>query len=155
MQKLVIVLSIFAMALAGCGKPQAPDVALYPLVDGSPKKKLSDFKGKVVLIDNWATWCGPCQETMPIIERLYSQYSPKGLEVVAVTPETLSEVKDYLKDNQVNYPIYLDTDNSVNDGFKVTGIPDCIVIGKDGTIQYRGHPGDTAPLERAIQAALE
>lgn len=148
---LVALTALFASL--GCGKPLAPDVSLYPL-DGGPRKKLSDFRGKVVLIDMWATWCGPCRETMPIVERMHNQYGDKGLEIAAVSPETAPVVNAYLKENPVHYPVYLDIDETVFRGFENKQLPDCVLIGRDGSVVFRGHPGDVAALEQAIQAAL-
>jgi thiol-disulfide isomerase/thioredoxin len=131
----------------------APDVSFHPL-EGGPKTKLSDLRGKVVLLDMWATWCGPCRQTMPIIARMHNQYAAKGLEIVAVTAETAPVVEAYLKEHPVPYGVYLDMDDSVMTGFQNTALPDCAVIGRDGSIIYRGHPGDEQALERAIQAGL-
>jgi len=151
---LTLAICLGAWIAAGCSKPMAPDVHFTALESGE-KKKLSDYRGKVVLIDMWATWCGPCRQTMPIVERMYNQYGEKGLEVIAITGETAPAVRAFLKDNRMNQPVYLDTDNSVSESFKSTAIPDCVVVGKDGSVLYRGHPGDEATLERAIQSGLQ
>lgn len=150
---LQVLAAVALLSGTGCGKPKAPDVNLFPL-DGGAKKKLSDFRGKVVLIDMWATWCGPCRQTMPVIERMHGKYASQGLEIAAVTAETAPTVRAYLKDHPVSYPIYLDNDDSVSNGFDNKAIPDAVVIGKDGSILFRGHPGKETELERAIQAGL-
>lgn len=143
-----------AAVLAGCSSgPKAPEVNLYPL--GQTKSiKLSSFKGKVVLIDVWATWCGPCRETMPLIQQIYNDKREKGLEVVAVSGEAAPTVEKYLKENQFTYPFYIDLDNSVNNSFGVAQLPTSIVIDRDGNIVFRGHPADEEKLRAAIDAAL-
>lgn len=145
---------VLVAAMAGCGSgASAPDVNLYPL-GRSGSIKLSSFKGKVVLIDVWATWCGPCRETMPIIQKIFAQRREKGLEVVAVSGESASTVEKFLEKNPYTYPFYIDLDNSVNDNFKITGLPTSIVIDRDGNVVFRGHPADEEKLLAVIDAAL-
>jgi len=145
---------VLAVGLAGCGAgPSAPDVNLFPLGQ-SGSVKLSSFKGKVVLIDVWATWCGPCRETMPLIQKIYNERREKGLEVVAISGESASTVERFLKENPYTYPFYIDLDNSVSDSFKITGLPTSIVIDRDGNVVFRGHPADEEKIRAAIDAAL-
>lgn len=137
----------------GCGRQKAPDVSITELSSGK-KRSISSFKGKVVLIDAWATWCGPCRESMPIVQKMYNEFGSKGLEVVAVSAETTLMVESFVRATDYTYPFYVDTDNSFQDAYKITEIPKCFLIGKDGTIVYQGHPGDEQQLRNAIEAAL-
>ena len=117
--------------------------------------KISEFKGKVVLIDAWATWCGPCRETMPRVQELYNEFKDQGLEVLAVSNETAPVVSRFLKDNTYTYPFYLDLDGSFGEDYKVESIPVAFVIDKNGNIVFRGHPGDHQKLRTAIVEALK
>jgi len=141
--------------LAGCSSGQkAPDVTLFRLGE-TTGVKLSEHRGKVVLIDVWATWCGPCRETMPMIQKLYDEKGPQGLMVAAVSGESAPTVEKFVKQHGYTYPFYIDLDNSVNQGFGVQGLPTSIVIDKQGNVVFFGHPADTERLHSAIDEALK
>ena len=147
-------LGCILLAVWGCSAGQkAPDVKVAELSSGS-KKRISDFKGKVVLIDAWATWCGPCRETMPVIQKFYNEFGSKGLEVMAISAETEPVVSRFLKESNYTYPFYLDTDNSFQEAYKINELPTSFVIDRAGNIVFSGHPGDEAVLREAIEAAL-
>ena len=137
----------------GCGSQKAPDAKITELSSGK-ERRISDLKGKVVLIDAWATWCGPCRETMPIVQKMYNEFGSKGLEVVAVSAETPLMVESFVKATDYSYPFYIDTDNSFQEAYKITEIPKCFLIDKSGAIVFQGHPGDEQDLREAIEAAL-
>jgi thiol-disulfide isomerase/thioredoxin len=159
MSKSVLVLAAAALALlGGCSAEQgfgkAPDAKVKPL-DGGDSVRISDFKGKVVLIDAWATWCGPCIETMPLIQETYNEFKDKGLVVMAITSETAPEVNRFLKKNpKYSYPIYLDLDGSFAEAFQITGIPASFVIDKQGNIVFKDHPAEHGKMRRIIASAL-
>jgi cytochrome c biogenesis protein CcmG, thiol:disulfide interchange protein DsbE len=122
---------------------------------GSTKPvKLSSFKGKPVLIDFWATWCGPCRETMPELQKLHQEFGPKGLEIIAISSDPEPAVEKFLKDNPYTYPMYIDLDNSANTKFGVTGLPTSFVLDRNGKVIWTGHPGDVSQLRRAVQAVI-
>ena len=154
MKTLPLLSLLLLLAVVSCGRPKAPDLELmaYP---GGAGKKLADFRGKAVLIDMWATWCGPCRETMPHIQELYRRYHEKGLEVAAITTDDDNAVRLFLASNPFTYPIYTDPEATANKAFGVTGIPESIVLDRNGGIVWRGHPAYEDQLERAIQAALD
>ena len=149
----ILAIAVLAVA-AGCASgPAAPSVNLYRL--GQTKAtKLEDLKGKVVLIDVWATWCGPCRETMPMIQELYTQYRSKGLEVVAVSAETAPTVEKFVKENPYTYPVYLDMDDSFRNKFPTPAIPWAFVIDRNGNIAYQGPTADHDKVKDAIVNAL-
>ena len=96
--------------------------------------KLSDLRGKVVLVNFWATWCPPCRKEMPDLDALYAQFHKKGLVVLAISDEEISKVEPFIKDHAVKYPILLDPGRSVNKLFAVEGIPKSFVYGRDGKL---------------------
>jgi thiol-disulfide isomerase/thioredoxin len=112
----------------------APDFALASL-DGK-KVKLSDFRGKAVLLNFWATWCSPCKIEMPWFEQLQKQYGPDGLVVlgVAMDDSEPATIAKFANDLGVNYQVLLGTDKVSDDYGDVQYLPTTFYIGRDGTI---------------------
>ncbi len=144
-RKLAMV-AVIAVLVASCSQmgatdsrvgSAAPDLTLK-LLDGS-STKLSDLKGKVVVLDFWATWCPPCRESLPNLARLSTDQAlaGRGLKVIAVNcREDAGTVRAFLANNKLNLSAALDSDGSAEDAYKVDGIPNTFVIGRDGTIQH-------------------
>ncbi|MBA4320844.1 MAG: alkyl hydroperoxide reductase [Flavobacterium sp.] len=113
----------------------APDFALKS-VDGKTVK-LSDFKGKVVILDFWATWCGPCKRGIPDLIALKKEFGNKGVEIIGISVDQgnyIEQVKPFVKDMKINYPIvYADSKVASNYG-GVENIPTTFVIDKKGNI---------------------
>lgn len=149
----ILAIAVLA-ALTGCASgPAAPSVNLYKLGQTKPMK-LEDLRGKVVLIDVWATWCGPCRETMPMIQELYEQYRSQGLEVVAISAEPAPTVEKFVKENPYTYPVYLDMDDSFRNKFPTPAIPWAFVIDRNGNIAYQGPTADHDKVKAAIVNSL-
>ena len=127
---------------------KAPDFTAE-LVDGS-RFVLSENSGKVILINLWATWCGPCVEEMPAFEKLNGEYGDdvKILCVNCVEPKEM--VDDFVKDNGYTFPVAYDENGEINDRYPTQGIPYTLIIGKDGVIRniYLGSYG----MEQQYQA---
>jgi cytochrome c biogenesis protein CcmG/thiol:disulfide interchange protein DsbE len=143
-------------SLVGAGKT-APDFALKS-VDGKIVK-LSDFKGKVVIIDFWATWCPPCRKGIPDLVDLKKEFGKKGLEVIGVSVDdqrTIEQVPSFVKDKNINYPVvYGDSKVSQNYG-GIESIPTSVIVDKAGNIvaQYTGlQPKETyvAQLKKLLK----
>jgi len=94
-----------------------------------------------VLLNFWATWCGPCREEMPHLEALYEKYKSLGFTLVAVNVENNPDgAKKWLADNgPVTFPVLLDTKNEVSKLYKVETMPSTVVIAKDGTMRFVHH----------------
>ncbi len=96
--------------------------------------KLSAQRGKVVLVNFWATWCPPCRKEMPDLDALYAQLHDKGFVVLAISDEEIGKVEPFIKDHSVKYPILLDPGRNVNKLFGVEGIPKSFVYDRDGKL---------------------
>ncbi|HUM05690.1 MAG TPA: TlpA disulfide reductase family protein [Terriglobales bacterium] len=115
----------------------APDFELKSL-DGK-NVKLSDFRGKAVLLNFWATWCGPCKIEMPWFVELQKEYGPEGFEVVGVAmddPADEEEIAKFAKDLGVNYTVLVGTD-AVGDSYNVNVFPTTFFIDRDGKLVAR------------------
>ncbi len=114
------------------GKP-APELAVTDL-HGKPLA-LSEYKGKTVLLDFWATWCGPCRADGPAIEKLYSQYGGKNLAVVGISvSEDRAVVEQFLQGHPHTYPIVLTTENEMPRAYQVREFPTYIIIDPNGNV---------------------
>jgi peroxiredoxin len=112
----------------------APDFTL-PLVGGG-EVKLSDLRGKVVLVNFWATWCPPCKAEMPSMERLYAQIKNRGFELLAINAEVdgLEILPEFLQQHPHTFPIPVDTEGEVQTGYGVFRFPESFIIDRDGRI---------------------
>jgi cytochrome c biogenesis protein CcmG/thiol:disulfide interchange protein DsbE len=99
-----------------------------------------ELKGKPLIVEFWATWCGPCRTTIPHLNELYQKYHPKGLEAVGITDEDPVVVKAFQKDVPMDYPVGIDKKDTVGSGFGITGIPHAMLVDKTGKIVWEGHP---------------
>ena len=157
------------LLLAGCeegGMPRvvavgepAPEFAAASLVAGAPSDTLSleDLRGKVVLLNVWATWCPPCREEIPALQELYERHSGQGFEVVGVSIDAQGEersVAAFVRDNGVTYPIWLDPSDRVSSTFRLTGVPSTFLIGRDGTLLWK-HLGPLTADDRSLNDALQ
>lgn len=160
-----IAVTIFVMTVIlanGCTKEdggrsmsaEAPDFTLQDL-DGK-KMTLSDFKGKVVMLDFWATWCPPCRASIPAIERIHKTYGDKGLAVLAIALDEggWDSVKEFSTEYGITYRVLKGTDE-VATKYLVRSIPTIILVDKQGNLykQFMGF-GNDALIEQEIKALL-
>ena len=95
---------------------------------------LSALRGKVVLVNFWATWCPPCRKEMPDLESLYGRFKDQGLVILAISDEDAGKVKPFIAQRNITYPILLDPGRKVNDLFVVEGIPKSFVYDRGGKL---------------------
>lgn len=115
-------------------KPKAPDFSLKDL--NGKTVKLSDYKGKVVILNFWATWCPYCIDEMPDLDKLSKEYSKSGETVILAidVQEDAKKVEKFVSDNKFSLPVLLDTDGSVASAYGISGYPTTFIINKDGTV---------------------
>lgn len=124
-------------------------------VDGSPDA-LGNYRGHVVVMNLWATWCPPCREEMPALERLYREYRSKGVVVIGVDQGEAAHVAAaYARAHGVTYPILVDEDQDYGRAYAAVGLPTTIVVGRDGHI-VKGVDGELtlAQMREAVAPAL-
>jgi thiol-disulfide isomerase/thioredoxin len=116
----------------------APEFTLETL-GGGKMVNLSDYKGKVVLLNFWATWCIPCRKEMPSMEELYKVLKERGFEVLAVNLERFAEEKVslFVSNYGLTFPILLDKDQKTAVTYQIRAIPTTYIIGKDGVIKEK------------------
>lgn len=119
--------------VAQVGQP-APEFTL-PLVGGG-EVRLSDLRGKVVMINFWATWCPPCKAEMPSMERLYARFKKSGFEILAVNAEVdgLEILPEFLQKHGHTFPVPVDTDGEVQVNYGVFRFPESFIVDKNGRI---------------------
>ncbi len=114
---------------------KAPD---FRALDGQSRDSIdfASHRGDVVLLNVWATWCIPCEAEMPSIQRLYDEFEPQGLKVIAVSVDdgSLDRVMQWVKDRQLTFDIWHDQSGRIERVYQTTGVPETFVIDRDGVI---------------------
>ena len=129
-----------------------PPALTEKTLEGKPLS-LDSYKGKVVLLDFWATWCPPCRAAIPNLKAQYQKYHAKGFEVVGISLDSGElELRKYIKDNAMPWPQLFEAKHPDAKTYGVQGIPFTLLIGKDGKIAAVNPDG--TELETAIKAAL-
>ena len=133
----------------------APDLSL-PQLNGE-KLNLSDYRGKVVLLDFWATWCDPCREEVPHFVELQNKYRDQGFQMIGVSMDDSPEpVRDFYQQFKMNYPVVMGNARTGELYGGVLGLPLAFLVGRDGRI-YSKHTGaiDISSLDHEIAAQLQ
>lgn len=133
----------------------APDVVLTDLA-GNPVS-LADYRGKVVLLNNWATWCPPCREEMPILKAFHDDHASRNFSIIAVDAgEPAADVRRYVEANQLSFPVWLDPDMDAIRLFRNNGLPSSYVIDANGTVVLAWNGAVTrATLDKHVTPLLE
>jgi thiol-disulfide isomerase/thioredoxin len=156
----VIVLAIAQHRKPAEGPPRSAPVAsslALPLVDGSGKASIA--KGRVTVVDFWATWCAPCRASMPRVQSVWKEYRPRGVDLYSVDtddPGTGREagVREFLQQNNLEFPVVLD-DGSATSAFSVAGLPTMVVVGRDGNVVWNHVGALTSGGERQLRDVLD
>ncbi len=136
---LVVLCSLSLAAIgpanAAAGGGPAPNFTLKSL--SGKNLKLSEMAGNVVMINFWASWCGPCREEMPLLNALHNKYEPLGFTVLGVNVEEQTDnARGFLKDFPVDFPVLLDNMNQVSKLYKVIAMPTTVIVDRDGNMRF-------------------
>ncbi len=159
----VFALLILAATLTRCARgpsgEEAPEVGRmapkFSLSDLSGRRvSLDQFRGKIVMLDFWATWCGPCRLTMPVLENLQKEY-PKDLTLLAINvAEDPDLVRSYVKKQNIASTVLLDEDGKVGEAYQSDSIPMQVLIDKQGIVR-RVSVGYSSRLANQLRSAIE
>ena len=120
--------------------------------------KLSELRGQVVLINFWASWCGPCRQEMPELKKLYSKYKKLGFTILGVNvEEDNTEALKIIKDDKISFPVLFDTENKVSRLYDVTGMPTTVLVDRNGNMRYlhRAYkPGDIDKYKKWVKQLI-
>ena len=114
---------------------------------------LAGLKGKVVMVEFWATWCGPCIQGIPHLNDLQAEFGPEGFQLVSLTNENRETVTGFQEKRKLEMNYIIGLGSATMADYNVQGIPHALIIGRDGKMMWRGHPMDPE-CEAQIQLAL-
>jgi peroxiredoxin len=154
------IVAAFVMAalpvMAAAPSGPAPQFTLP--AKGGGTVDLSKYKGQVVMINFWASWCGPCRQEMPLLEDIYKKYNKLGFTLVGVNVEPDSKAADdWLKQTPVSFPVGYDKDSKVSSAYNVSGMPTTVIIDRKGNLRYVHQsykPGDEGDYLNTIRAMI-
>jgi thiol-disulfide isomerase/thioredoxin len=140
---MVITMALSA-ALLGCRSsntgPAAGDLApdfVLPRLDGSVQK-LSNYRGRVVMVNLWATWCPPCVEELPLLDQIVADYGPRGVVVLGVAADERKEaVERFVDSHKPAFEVLLDPGGVVGTQYGITGYPETFLVDREGRLQVK------------------
>lgn len=125
----------------------------------SENHRLQEQRGRVVMLNFWASWCGPCRQEMPLLEKLHKKYGRLGFTLWGVNvDESSQDAKEMLQDIIVNFPILFDSENKVAESYQVDAMPSSVLIDRNGNKRFffRGYkPGDEKKYETYIKQLVK
>lgn len=138
---VALVFTVFAassLASSGMEGHEAPDFALKSST--GQNLRLSEFRGDVVMINFWATWCGPCRQEMPHLDDLYARYQRVGFNLLAVNiDDDSSRAMNMIEELGVNFPVLFDARKQVSELYEVEAMPVTVIVDREGTVRYVHH----------------
>jgi thiol-disulfide isomerase/thioredoxin len=161
--KLFVIVSSLILALSASdvfavsAGDKAPDFNI-PLLEAKGMISLKHYRGKVVYVDFWASWCSPCRKSLPALNSVHTEFRKKGFEVIAINlDEERDDAMAFLKKFPVAYPTAIDTSSKVPEAYGLVGMPTAYLVDRKGIVQLV-HEGfkksDIEPLRKKIQTLL-
>ncbi len=156
MLRMALSLSLMFGAALAHGKEMNESAPDFTLKSRSGENlRLEDFRGQVVMLNFWASWCGPCRQEMPLMDDLYQQYKDLGFTVLAVNvDENRDEAHRFLDKVPVTYPILYDPESQVSEQYRVQAMPTTVMIDRNGDarfVHYGYKPGYEDDYEKQIR----
>ena len=153
---LVAAAALSVASISAAGIKEAGPAPQFTLnARGGKAVNLAQYKGQVVMINFWATWCGPCRQEMPLLETIYKKYNKMGFTLLGVNVEPDSKpAEDWLKATPVSFPILFDTKSEVSKMYEVSGMPSTIIVDRKGNVRVIHHgykPGDENEYQDSIR----
>jgi len=137
---LMACISMFMLTTVHAETEMAPN---FTLKSRSGKNiKLSELRGQVVLVNFWASWCGPCRQEMPVLEKLYKKYRALGFVVLGINvDDDPAQAESLLKMINVSFPILFDSDKKISEKYKITAMPSSFFVDRDGKLrsEHKGY----------------
>lgn len=156
------VLSVFASSVTSVAgtKPLDKPASDFTLPSSLGKNiRLNDLRGQVVMLNFWASWCGPCRQEMPLLDALYTRYNPAGFTLLGVNVEPDPKDADkLLKEIPVSFPILYDTTSKVSKAYNVDAMPTTVLVDCNGQARYihRGYKsGDEKQYKKLVKQLLK
>lgn len=158
--KSLILAALLLLTPAALAVPNSGPAENFTLKSSSGENiRLSEFRGQVVLINFWASWCGPCRQEIPELEAIHKKYTPLGFTVFGVNIEQNREMADkVLSDLPVSFPVLFDDQNVVSELYDVDAMPVTVLVDREGNIRYahRGYkPGYEDMYEQQVRALVK
>jgi len=135
---LLTVFAVTSLASAGLEGQVAPDFALKSST--GENLRLSEYRGNVVMINFWATWCGPCRQEMPLLDELYTRYERVGFSLLGVNIDDDSRrAMQMIEDLGVSFPVLFDARKEVSKLYEVEAMPVTVLVDREGNVRYVHH----------------
>jgi peroxiredoxin len=135
---LVTVLAATSLASSGLEGQVAPDFALKSST--GENLRLSEYRGDVVMINFWATWCGPCRQEMPLLDELYTRYARVGFNLLGVNIDDDSRrAMQMVEELGINFPVLFDSRKEVSKLYEVEAMPVTVLVDREGTVRHVHH----------------
>ena len=135
LRTLFVLLAVFAAAIQATAQQKAPDLSFKDI--SGKTIRLSDLKGKVVLLNFWATWCVPCRAEIPDLVKMQRRYRARGLRILGITypPEQKSAVRSFMRELKINYPVVIGSKETKQAFTSSETLPLTVVIDREGSIR--------------------
>jgi len=132
---------------------------LFACTAGADELQLEKYRGQVVYLDFWASWCSPCKDSFPWLNQLQKKYHDKGVVVIGINLDTdRAKADEFLKSTPAQFPVVFDSGGALAKKFGVQGMPYAVILGRDGKVGHSHigfHADKTKDYEQALQGVLK